>query len=269
MQHDASVDFKQSLICPQIELRKAWASTACYHAHSHDEFSFGLIDQGSACYINGQRTHQIKTGDLVTINPNDVHSCNPEQGFWSYRMLFIDTQWLGGLQQELFNRQDQDYFQFLNDFESSRRLNYYFDTLVSSIEEDNSALDIESNLLSFLEHCFASEVTPIETTSLPVLSRVRDKLLDQIDCNQQLVELAQEAGLSRYQLIRSFKQQYGLSPHAYLLDERIKRSKQMLKNGDTIIDISTRLGFADQAHFQRHFKSRLATTPKAYQSYFL
>ncbi|WP_245542291.1 helix-turn-helix transcriptional regulator [Psychromonas hadalis] len=76
-------------------------------------------------------------------------------------------------------------------------------------------------------------------------------------------------GISRYHLIRSFKQCYGLSPHAYQLDERIKSAKTLLKTGHSLIDTSHLLGFSDQSHLQRNFKKRLAITPKQYQSYFI
>ena len=81
--------------------------------------------------------------------------------------------------------------------------------------------------------------------------------------------LMQESGLSRFHLIRSFKQTCGLSPHAYQLDERIKQAKNLLKSGYSILDTSHLLGFADQSHLQRNFKKRLAVTPKQYQAFFL
>lgn len=75
--------------------------------------------------------------------------------------------------------------------------------------------------------------------------------------------------MSRYQLLRAFKHQFGLPPHAYLMDEKIKRAKIMLKSGDDISDVALKLGFSDQAHFQRQFKKKLAVTPKFYQSHFV
>ncbi|MDX1344059.1 MAG: helix-turn-helix transcriptional regulator, partial [Reinekea sp.] len=68
------------------------------------------------------------------------------------------------------------------------------------------------------------------------------------------------------QLIRSFKARFGQTPHAYQLDSRIKRAKQLLRSGQALSSVALELGFADQAHFQRHFKRRLAVTPKVYQS---
>ncbi|MCE7628622.1 AraC family ligand binding domain-containing protein, partial [Vibrio fluvialis] len=89
---------------PQVEARIAKWSHVCYQKHSHDEFSFGIIDSGRARYDNHVRQHQIGGGDVVTINPADMHSCNPHEGEWSYRMLFVDTLWMGQMQQEVLGR---------------------------------------------------------------------------------------------------------------------------------------------------------------------
>ena len=91
----------------------------------------------------------------------------------------------------------------------------------------------------------------------------------QLNINHSLSDLAIAAGLSRFQLIRSFKQQYGMSPHAYQLDKRIKQAKVLLKSGHSILDTSLLLGFSDQSHLQRNFKKRLAITPKQYQTFFV
>ena len=63
------------------------------------------------------------------------------------------------------------------------------------------------------------------------ISKVKELISDQLNINHSLNDLAKESGLSRYHLIRSFKKSYGLSPHAYQLDERIKHAKTLLKSG--------------------------------------
>ena len=100
MAKDRTVAFKQSTLLPNIEIRIADKSSACYDAHSHDEFSFGVIQQGAAHYRNLGSQHQIGRGDIVTINPSDIHSCNPVTVSWSYNMLFVDTHWMGNIQQQ-------------------------------------------------------------------------------------------------------------------------------------------------------------------------
>ncbi len=95
MKKDNSASFKQNSVLPWIEVRVANNSNACYQAHSHDEFSFGIIRQGSATYNNRNKSHLIGVGDLVTINPADVHSCNPARKVWSYSMMFVDALKIG------------------------------------------------------------------------------------------------------------------------------------------------------------------------------
>ena len=108
MKQDRTVFFKKSDVLPFVELRPDCLSTACYPAHSHDEFSFGVIDSGIADYHNLNQRNRIGAGDTVIINPADIHSCNPMVGDWSYRMLFVDTNWIGQLQSEMLGMDNID-----------------------------------------------------------------------------------------------------------------------------------------------------------------
>ncbi|WP_194439178.1 helix-turn-helix transcriptional regulator [Vibrio fluminensis] len=274
MKADKTVTFKQSTLLPWIELRIADQSSACYEAHSHDEFSFGIIDSGNAEYHNQSRINQITQGDVVTINPSDIHSCNPEQGLdrrsaWSYRMLFVDTLEMAKYQREVLATQAFDYTPFSADFERSTRFSHQFGKLFSSLQQEDSPLEAQTQFLQFVALCFEQPASRNKAAIKPNLKLAREMLLDDVTGEHQLDLLAQQVGLSRYQLVRAFKQQYGLPPHAYLMNEKIKRAKHMLKRGDTISDVALDLGFSDQAHFQRHFKRKLSVTPKFYQSHFI
>ncbi|PCH82639.1 MAG: hypothetical protein COB90_00740 [Hyphomicrobiales bacterium] len=90
---------RQTLL-PHVELRTSRRTFAHYHTHTHDEFSFGVVDKGSSKYINQRQIARIYPGQHVTINPGEAHSCNPESGPWSYRMVYIDAGWIGNWQQQ-------------------------------------------------------------------------------------------------------------------------------------------------------------------------
>ncbi|MCE0494173.1 AraC family transcriptional regulator [Vibrio salinus] len=271
MKNDTSVSFQKSTILPWVELRIADKSSSCYDLHSHDEFSFGIIDQGQAGYHNRHYRHRIGVGDIVTINPADTHSCNPESEVWSYRMLFIDTFKMGKMQQEVMQNETCDYLPFKRNVEQTPEIKQSVISLIQSLQTEESLLQVQSFLFDFIEKSVGNswEDKPGKTNVYPGLNRVREKLLDELQNTHQLNELADEAGMSRYQLLRAFKRQFGLSPHAYLMDEKIKRAKKLLKSGQTISDTALQLGFSDQAHFQRQFKRKLAVTPKFYQSHFI
>ena len=71
--------------------------------------------------------------------------------------------------------------------------------------------------------------------------------------------------MSRYHLIRMFRQHTGLTPHAYQLDCRINKARLMLREGMPLADLAVQLGFSDQSHFQRTFRERVSVTPGDYQ----
>jgi AraC-like DNA-binding protein len=76
-----------------------------------------------------------------------------------------------------------------------------------------------------------------------------------------LAELAGIAHVSPFHLVRTFKQQIGLSPHAYLNQVRIRRAKELLQRGASPAEAALSVGFYDQSHFGRHFKRTVGVSP--------
>jgi AraC-like DNA-binding protein len=94
--------------------------------------------------------------------------------------------------------------------------------------------------------------------------RARRHLQDRWDQPVTLAELAAVAGLSRFELIRRFRQQNGLTPHAFQRDLRIERARGMLGDGVPAAAVAAACGFADQPHLSRVFKRLVGVTPGAY-----
>lgn len=264
--------FNRSKTLPFIEMRQSQRASNCYHLHSHDEFSFGVVDAGAADYINLRQKKVVHTGTTVTINPGDAHSCNPKRGHWSYRMLFVDSGWIGKLQKEMLAEQGQDYLTFPELYYHSAGYYQAFDVLFKYLLDEYDALVCESQLIEFLAACFVRSNLishKMSCAGSQEVSRVKELIMDRLDHNLSLDEFSQHSGLSRYHLIRSFKKIYGQPPHAFQLDQRIIKAKSMLQKGMSLASTASALGFSDQSHFQRNFKKRLAVTPKQYQAFFV
>jgi AraC-like DNA-binding protein len=82
----------------------------------------------------------------------------------------------------------------------------------------------------------------------------------------QLADLAGEAGISKFQLLRSFRATIGITPHRCQLMLRIAQAKALLREGWEIADIAVVLGFFDQSHLHRTFKMLAGTSPGRYQA---
>ena len=73
--------------------------------------------------------------------------------------------------------------------------------------------------------------------------------------------------MSPYYFCRLFKQSTSLSPHQFVIRERIEHARQMLKEHRlSMVEIATNLGFSDQSHFARVFRGLVGITPKNYAS---
>jgi AraC family chemosensory pili system transcriptional regulator ChpD len=72
--------------------------------------------------------------------------------------------------------------------------------------------------------------------------------------------------LSQEQLIRSFSRAMGCPPYAWHLQARLAEGRRLLRHGRPVADVAACLGFADQAHFTKHFRAAYATTPGAYRA---
>jgi AraC family transcriptional regulator len=59
----------------------------------------------------------------------------------------------------------------------------------------------------------------------------------------------------------------GIAPYKYVLQQRVERAKQLLKDEErAIVDIALECGFANQTHLNKHFRKFTGMTPKGYRN---
>ncbi|VXC61578.1 AraC family transcriptional regulator [Enterobacterales bacterium 8AC] len=267
---DNSPQFWRDKRLPFVEARAiADGRKLCYSLHSHEFFSIGAITAGTSSYIHGEQRLEVKAGDVVIINPQQAHGCNPiGDRPWAYIMFYIDTGWLARLQQEPTHDQqgftpftaclshDPILFAGLN-----RLYALLLDPLRSHLEKQIALVDYFSELPLRLGTTPTQpiDINPKLATAAAFIRR---------HCTQSLTleAICQASGLSPSYLIRAFKKRYGMTPHAYLVNQRIQYGHRLLKRGFPIAAAASESGFADQAHFQRTFKQLLAATPGQYQT---
>ncbi|WP_025111486.1 AraC family transcriptional regulator [Pseudomonas sp. H1h] len=255
---------------PFIEARAiADGREVCYARHSHAHFSIGAITAGRSIYVHEHAQFEVAAGTVVLMNPGDVHACNPiDDQPWSYLMLYVETPWLTDLQHQLGFSAELAFRRFssthLNDPRLFRELQGLYDTLV---DEQQDALRKQSAAVEFFSdlqgHLNPAE-RPLREPNFK-LERAADFIRERCTALLSLDDICTAAQLSPSYLIRAFKLHYGMTPHAFLVNQRIQFARERLRNGQLIADVALEAGFADQAHFQRAFKQYLAATPGQYR----
>lgn len=255
---------------PFIEARTiADGRKVTYSRHAHEHFSIGVVTTGRSYYHYGADTFEISAGTVVLMNPGDVHACNPIANEpWSYQMVYVDTPWLTDLQHQLGFSTDMGYRPFNTPYTRDAVLYEGLLELYRILADEQAEhLQKQSALVSYFTEV-QQRLNPSDTPVREVnnkLERAADYIREHCTDALKLEDICVAAELSPSYLIRAFKQYYGLTPHAFLVNQRIQFARAQLRQGELIADVALAAGFADQAHFQRTFKQHFAATPGQYR----
>ena len=98
------------------------------------------------------------------------------------------------------------------------------------------------------------------------LKRVLEYIDANVGRNIALSELAGVVDMSLYYFAVLFRQSTGLSPHQYVLKQRVKRAKELLRNPKlSVLDVSISVGFEQQNNFARAFRRVIGVSPTQFR----
>ncbi len=239
--------------------------TLCYGLHSHAEFSVGLIEAGYSLFRHGRVEEPVGPGDLVLMNPGLLHACRArdEARPWAYTMLYVEPDWLAALQQPGLNAIERRFQPLgaavLRQPALSQGFRDLVQALASPTPEAAPCAAFFRALCAAAGRAACSPQDPRLQAAIALMQARHDEALS-------LADFAAAAGLSVNHLTRLFRAHTGLTPHAYLNDVRVRASRALLRQGELpLAEVAAATGFADQAHWQRHYRRQHASTPGAYR----
>ena len=142
------------------------------------------------------------------------------------------------------------------------------DTPLGRLFLDGAALAVLAALLRRANGAQHSGTAMPSRGGLPPhrLRRVTDLVGDRLAENLALADLAEAAGLSPFHFARVFRAETGVTPHRWLVEQRIRRAKELLATTELpIADVARACGFLSQAGLTAAFKRVAGTTPHAYR----
>ncbi|MDR9804900.1 AraC family transcriptional regulator [Rhizobium hidalgonense] len=238
--------------------------------HTHEQFGIGLVSSGAQKSLSGRGMVEAEAGDIITVNPNEVHDGAPIGEGRSWRILYFDPEIVAGLSREIAEggagRQEIPYPVIRNTAIASR-----FATLFGAVTGGGAAngLLCEQLLLQVVADVMRERGGSHERPPVPGSIRAaRDLIDDDPLAAVSLADLARESGLSRFQVLRGFAKATGLTPHAYLVQARIHIARRLIAQGMPLAEAAFASGFADQSHMTRVFVRKYGLSPRLYAGAF-
>ena len=255
--------------------------------HVHDGFSIGVCLDGLEMIRYRGRRHYAAPGSLVILPPNEAHTGGPSGGAnFVYRVMYPSAELLAdgaarpprfpepvvmdpALATELrrahaaLSRAARGSGPWPAEPADPR--------LMGTELAGTEPLETESRLCWLFgelvrRHAASAGPTDVLPGTGLVARQVMDRLADQLTGPPALADLAADAGLSRYQLLRSFRAEVGMPPYAWLAQHRVARARVLLEHGHRPAEAAMLTGFADQAHLTRWFRRVVGITPGAYRN---
>ena len=253
-----------------FHLRSAGGSQVDYHYHEFCKML--LLISGSGGYsIDGQR-YLLQPGDIVLLGSRSIH--RPELDTQSpYERIIIY------ISPEFLQRSSLGECDLLSIFSGERghvlRLqdSRKLFRLAAALEEDLKQEDFGREVLSSAgllrllvetgramqrsETSGPSPVMPKSQRIQEILAYIDAHLAEDIDAE----ELARVFFVSKFHMMRQFRQETGTTVHLYITQKRLMRAKAYIDAGMRATEACYRCGFRSYSSFTRACAKHFGTTP--------
>lgn len=234
--------------------------------HTHETYGIGFLSAGGQISASGRGQVEAEAGQLITVNPGEVHDGAPVGRMpRSWQMLYLTPNLVAESVSDLVSTTADLEFEFpvFADPAIHQRLVEVHTRLAGNDPEHDAEALREALILLLGKSLTHRTIAPLP---LPAsIRRVRERLDDDPAQAVDLKDLARDAGISRFQLIRAFQRHTGLTPHAYHMQRRVLLSRRLLAEGLALAEVAAACGYVDQSHMHREFRRRFGLTPGAYR----
>jgi AraC-like DNA-binding protein len=234
--------------------------------HSHDQFGVGVIASGGQRSWSGVGTVKALAGDVIMVNPGEIHDGAPLDGAArKWRIIYLDPAVVNREAAEEFAGPSEIVRPVAHDPLLARRVRELFDSLTAA---HSDPLHREEKLLRsivwlFRKHGMAKFMSSGRS---PSVTRAVERIDSTPESRVSLAELAALTGVSRFQLLRAFSRELGITPYAYVIQRRVILAQRLLADGRTPVQAAIQAGFSDQSHMTRAFVRQVGVTPGCYRA---
>lgn len=246
----------------------------------HEEIEIKFFVEGTTTLLIGTKTVVAKPGDIVVVNPYEIHATVDYDGSENskYHCIMVSPDFFFGMS----GAPDLRYLllvhgiHFCTLFQQHTRLAQIIEHIVSEStnKQDGYRYAVRGLMLEFFalllrDGVQTDEVSVPHKNAIryynavdPALCKIRNEYASHITVD----ELAALCGVSKYHFCRIFKYVTGMSTMQYLSEYRLKIAEAMLINSDkSVSQVAQQCGFEDESYFCRCYKKHFHHPPGKYR----
>lgn len=253
---------------PGVDLLRARYVRKAFVRHTHEHFVIAGIADGVEVFQHNGSDQHVGAGALALVNPDTPHTgrAGVPEG-WRYGAVYPPP----GLVAEI--AAETTALRGAPGFVSPVLDDPYAVGLVHQVlraADEGNALAADTLLRVAVTRLLRLNGGPlpqreVRSAGARVAARARGVLEERLADPPTLEQLATDLGVSPFSLLRAFRDVYGLPPHAWLTDARVRRARRLLDAGTAPAEAAVAVGFTDQPHLNRHFTRIVGVPPGAYQ----
>ena len=248
--------------------------------HLHDFYEIYFFLDGNVQYNVESRSYQLKAGDVLLINPLELHQpiFGKEQRGYERIVLWINKGFLESLSPPgndltaCFDTATRSHTNLLHP-ESAMRQMLIYELEQLMLETASQEYCSEYCAMSYLVQVLIqlnrqakqqNKEAEAKVASDSVVYMVLHYINTHYSEDLTLDFLANQFFISKYHLSREFGRLVGTSVHRYIVQKRLIMAKQMMQEGKPSSDIYQRCGFGDYSNFYRAFKAEYQMSPREF-----
>jgi AraC-like DNA-binding protein len=244
-----------------------------YDLHTHPTYVVALITDGCERIRVGGHSVVAPAGTLAIVNPEQLHDGEAgAEGGWAYLTFYPSVSLLTEIARELGqDRAPQFGHSLVEDGDLARAIAVaHADSMAGDAVRAEASMLVALRRLILRHGDWTSRPVPIERSgSRRRLLLYADVIEGNLVSDLDLERLAQTAGVTRFQVIRDFKKEVGLTPAAFIRNRRLHRAGSLIEQGSALADAALAAGFSDQSHMSRTFRAVHGITPGMFQKAWL
>lgn len=234
-----------------------------YKKHCHEEYALGVTLRGIQEYNLDGSLHSSYENGVMLFNPEQMHDgrAHDSRGL-DYVMLYIEPM----LFLEILGK--RDLVRFASPIVYHQALRNSILSLASAILSEKEEALCSELLLSLVDNLNPTTIYPDYKKDNKRIKKAKEMIYAKVEDVLRLDEICKELAMSKFQFIRLFNANTGITPYQYFIFCKVNRAKQLLEKNNDIYLAIAECGFVDLSHLNKHFKRIYGITASEYKSNF-